>query len=148
MGPIWGRQDRGTPHVGPMNIRDNNYAARFLAHSNNNKMAYFIIVQVNNTHAFTLRRKGGSKFFIMEETDPFYTSWLMSWLLMCWGFSNHGTGLVVWRIMHELPWITTLVTSEVICQWFSRLTKSRVKIIGKSPHKWPKSLFTVTNVSF
>ena len=42
-----------------------------------------------------------------------------------------------------------LVTSEVICQWFSRVTKSRVKIIGKSPHEWPKkSLFTETNVSF
>ena len=31
-----------------------------------------------------------------------------------------------------------LVTSEVICQWFSRVTKSRVKIIGKSPHEWLK----------
>ena len=41
------------------------------------------------------------------------------------------------------------VTSEAICQWFSRVTKSRVKIIGKSHHEWPKkSLFTVTNVLF
>ena len=42
-----------------------------------------------------------------------------------------------------------LVTSGVICQWFSRVTKSRVEIIGKSPHEWPKkSLFTVTNALF
>ena len=31
-----------------------------------------------------------------------------------------------------------LVTSEVICQWLSRVTKSRVKVIDKSPHEWPK----------
>ena len=39
-------------------------------------------------------------------------------------------------------WVTVnndfLVTSGVICQWFSRVKKSRVKIIGKSPHEWPK----------
>ena len=39
-------------------------------------------------------------------------------------------------------WVTVnndfLVTSGVICQWFSRVTKSLVKIIGKSPHEWPK----------
>ena len=50
-------------------------------------------------------------------------------------------------------WVTVnndfWVTSEAICQWFSRVTKSRVKIIGKSHHEWPKkSLFTVTNVLF
>ena len=50
-------------------------------------------------------------------------------------------------------WVTVnndfLVTSGVICQWFSRVKKSRVKIIGKSPHEWPKkSLFMVTNVLF
>ena len=28
------------------------------------------------------------------------------------------------------------VKSEAICQWFSRMTKSRVKIIGKSHHEW------------
>ena len=42
-----------------------------------------------------------------------------------------------------------LFTSEVIFQWFSRVTKSRVKIIGKSHHEWTKtSLFTATNVLF
>ena len=30
------------------------------------------------------------------------------------------------------------ITGEAICQWFSRVTKSRVKIIGKSHHEWPK----------
>ena len=41
------------------------------------------------------------------------------------------------------------VTSEAIYQWFSRVTKSRVEIIGKSPHEWPKkSLFTVMNALF
>ena len=41
--------------------------------------------------------------------------------------------------MHELSWRRIhLVTSEVIFQWFSQLTKSQVKSIGKSPHKWQK----------
>ena len=31
-----------------------------------------------------------------------------------------------------------LVTREVICQWFSLVTSSLVKIIGKSPHSWLK----------
>ena len=31
-----------------------------------------------------------------------------------------------------------LVTREVICSWFSLVTSSLVKIIGKSPHSWPK----------
>ena len=31
-----------------------------------------------------------------------------------------------------------LVTSEVICQWISRVSKSRMKIIGKSRHEWLK----------
>ena len=43
-------------------------------------------------------------------------------------------------------WVTVnndfLVTSGVICQWFSRVTKSRVKIIGKSPHEWPKNCYS------
>ena len=30
------------------------------------------------------------------------------------------------------------VTCDAICQWFSLLTSSLVKIIGKSPHSWPK----------
>ena len=43
-------------------------------------------------------------------------------------------------------WVTVnndfWVTSEAICQWFSRVTKSRVKIIGKSHHEWPKNRYS------
>ena len=43
-------------------------------------------------------------------------------------------------------WVTVsndfLVTSEVICQWFSRVMKSPVKIIGKSPHDWQKNHYS------
>ena len=43
-------------------------------------------------------------------------------------------------------WVTVnndfWVTSEAICQWFSRVTKSRVKIIGKSHHEWPKNCYS------
>ena len=31
----------------------------------------------------------------------------------------------------------SFVSCEVICQWFSLVTLSLVKIIGKSPHSWP-----------
>ena len=34
------------------------------------------------------------------------------------------------------------VTSEVICQRISRVRKSRVKIIGKSLHEWPKNRYS------
>ena len=46
---------------------------------------------------------------------------------------------------HEIKnnaWVTVnndfFVTSEAIRQWFSRVTKSRVKIIAESPHEWQK----------
>ena len=43
-------------------------------------------------------------------------------------------------------WVTVnndvWVTSEAICQYFSRVTKSRVKIIGKSHHEWPKHRYS------
>ena len=43
-------------------------------------------------------------------------------------------------------WVTVnsnfVVTSEVILQWFSRVTKSRVKIIGKLPHEWPQNHYS------
>ena len=43
-------------------------------------------------------------------------------------------------------WVTVnndfWVTSEAIYQWFSRVTKSRVKIIGKSPHEWRKNRYS------
>ena len=55
---------------------------------------------------------------------------------------------ILWYI--ENAWDTVnndfWVTSEAICQQFSRVTKSWEKILGKSHHEWQeKSLFTVTN---
>ena len=38
-----------------------------------------------------------------------------------------------------------MVTIEAIRQWFSRVTRSLVKIIGESLHEWPKSLFTISH---
>ena len=62
-------------------------------------------------------------------------------------------GVVTTADIKNNAWVTVnndfLVTSGVICQWFSRVTKSRVKIIGKSPHEWPKNRYSpVTNVLF
>ena len=34
------------------------------------------------------------------------------------------------------------VTREAICQWFSLVTSTLVKIIGKSLHSWPKNRYT------
>ena len=44
----------------------------------------------------------------------------------------------VWVTVNNDFW----VTSEAICHWFSRVTKSRVKIIGKSYHEWPKNRYS------
>ena len=40
------------------------------------------------------------------------------------------------------------VTSEAIRQWFSRVTKSLVKMIAELPDSWQKTVFTVTHTSF
>ena len=34
------------------------------------------------------------------------------------------------------------VTRDVICQWFSLVTSSLVKIFGKLPHSWPKNRYS------
>ena len=48
-----------------------------------------------------------------------------------------------WFSLVTIPWITIFfVTHEVICQWFSLVTSSLMKIIGKPPHKWPKSRYS------
>ena len=68
------------------------------------------------------------------------------------GFSritvNTGCKGKIYRIINGLPLITTfVVTSGVIRQLFSRVTQSRVKIIGESPHKWPQtSLLTAAHI--
>ena len=52
------------------------------------------------------------------------------------------THIIAIRYIKNNVWVTVnnefLVTSGVICQWFSRVTKSRVNISGKSPHEWTK----------
>ena len=54
------------------------------------------------------------------------------------------------KYIKKNAWVTVnidvFVTSEVIRHYFSRVTKSRVKIIVESPHEWHKSLFTITKV--
>ena len=50
--------------------------------------------------------------------------------------------------MPSLPWIMSLVTRDVLCQWFSLMTSSLLQIVDKSPQAWPKSLFTVTRALF
>ena len=52
-------------------------------------------------------------------------------------------------VLNELKnnaWVTVnndfWVMSEGFCQWFLRVTKSRVKIIGKSPHEWPQNRYS------
>ena len=46
------------------------------------------------------------------------------------------------HVIKNNAWVTVnnnfFVTSEAIRQWFSRVTKSRVKIIAESPHEWQK----------
>ena len=56
--------------------------------------------------------------------------------LWCCHISDHQGNIKnnAWGTVNNDFW----VTSEAICQWFSRVTKSRVKIIGKSHHEWPK----------
>ena len=53
------------------------------------------------------------------------------------------TYIILYVLAYFIKWRYTQkkdfwVTSEAICQWLSRVTKSRVKIIGKSHHDWPK----------
>ena len=69
-------------------------------------------------------------------------------------FPDLSGASVVWSLIliicvHDIKnnaWVTVnndfWVTSEAICQWFSRVTKSRVKIIGKSHHEWPKNRYS------
>ena len=56
----------------------------------------------------------------------------------------------IYRIIYRLPLISTFVVPIwLIRQHFSRVTQSRVKIIGESPHEWPRtSLLTAAHISF
>ena len=59
-----------------------------------------------------------------------------------WAFTSRPQVWCLTQYIKNNAWVTVnndfLATSGVICQWFSRVTKSRVKIIGKTPHEWPK----------
>ena len=74
-----------------------------------------------------------------------------------WCFASYWNKMIIWgssqckyRIIYGLPWITIFVRSEAILiqQWFSWVKKSQEKIIAKLPHKWQKSLLTVTHTLF
>ena len=45
---------------------------------------------------------------------------------------------MIYRMMHGLPWITNFVTTEAIWKWFSRVTKSQLKIVAESLYEWEK----------
>ena len=57
-------------------------------------------------------------------------------------FTRPNLSLEDIRDIKNNAWVTVnndfSVTSGVICQWFSRVTSSLVKIIGKTPLEWPK----------
>ena len=59
--------------------------------------------------------------------------------------AKHAYRYIRWYIKNN-AWVTVNndfgVTSDAICQWFSRVTKSRVKIIGKLHHEWPKNRYS------
>ena len=73
---------------------------------------------------------------------------------LIWGMISDTCILSMWRNdIKNNAWVTVnndfFVKSEAIRQWFSRVTKSRVKIIAESPHEWQKkSIFMVANVLF
>ena len=53
-----------------------------------------------------------------------------------------------YRILFVLPWIPIFVTSEATRLWFSRVTKSRVKLVVESPPEWQKMEFTVIHTLY
>ena len=65
------------------------------------------------------------RFFPHKEPVMFWFSWVTMLQKV----------VVIYRIMRGLPWITILVTGEVICQRFSRVTESREKVFAES-HQW------------
>ena len=57
-------------------------------------------------------------------------------------FCRWHSNCIFMKEIKNNAWVTVnnnfWVTSGAICQWFSWVMKSRVKIIGKSHHEWPK----------
>ena len=90
-------------------------------------------------------------FFLIESKDHFilYSQYHGGWLYgdaRSPAIKSLGIDIVILKYIKNNAWVIVSndfwVTSEAICQWFSRVTKSRVKIIGKSPHEWPKNHYS------
>ena len=62
------------------------------------------------------------------------------WIALMVGLANWGSPHQTFLILADH--VEFGVTSEAICQWFSRVTKSRVNITGKSHHEWPKNRYS------
>ena len=133
MGPIWGRQDPGGPHVGPINfaIWDMSWFSWNTLQCDDILINNFLI----NVCMFEWYCGAGMNDIVNFLCNPNNGH---PRVCPCTTDSND--------IKHN-GWVTVnnkfLVTSEVICQWFSRVTKSWVKIIGKSPHEWPKNHYSL-----
>ena len=88
-----------------------------------------------------------------EHQGLFQQRWLSTRLQSIHHVSNGFTAVLCYQNGNSLyediknnAWVTMNndlgVTSEAICQLFSRVTKSRVKIIGKSHHEWPQNRYS------
>ena len=82
---------------------------------------------------------------LRDGADNYYA---LDWRII---YAWNNTLTISLEYIKNNAWVTVNndfgVTSEAIFLWFSRVTKSQVKIIGKS-RVTQKSLFTVTNVLF
>ena len=79
---------------------------------------------------------------MFQQKQAMFLKEEFTFVLMAYTLNEFGHQ---WDIKNN-AWVTVnndfWVTSEAICQWFSRVTKSRVKIIGKSPHEWPENRYS------
>ena len=64
---------------------------------------------------------------------------ICNWILQHYVRCNYFSIPRIWRIMHELPWIA-IFGSRVKRFANNFHDSSRVKIIGKSHHEWPKNV--------
>ena len=46
--------------------------------------------------------------------------------------------MIIFRSIYGLPWIIIFVMSQAIPQWFSWVSKSRVKVVAEKLHDWQK----------
>ena len=78
----------------------------------------------------------------VPHPDPWRTSTRPSWGP---DRPNRRTEAKEYRMMYRLSWIRNFVTSDAIRQWFSRVTKSLVKIIAVSSHEWQNIRYSGLN---